>query len=98
MSKVIILYRKPKDPNHFMKHFGEVHAPLIAKLPGLRSHSFGPTKSLDGLESAYFWIFIGTFDSQEAISEAFGSPEGKATVVDVQNYSENAPTMLYLED
>ena len=68
LSKLIVLYKKPADPAHFDKHFREVHAPLAQKMPGLRGYSFGPTSTLDGGEGAFYWMFIGTFDSLEGRS------------------------------
>ncbi|HEY0147047.1 MAG: EthD family reductase [Methylovirgula sp.] len=97
MSKLIVLYKKPADPAHFDKHFREVHVPLVKKMPGLRATSFGPASTLDGGEGAFFWIFIGTFDSLKAIHEALASPEGQKVVADIPNYSADAPTILYLE-
>ncbi|MEJ0051998.1 MAG: EthD family reductase [Methylovirgula sp.] len=97
MSKLIVLYKKPADPAHFDKHFREVHVPLVKKMPGLRATSFGPASTLDGGEGAFFWIFIGTFDSLKAIHEALASPEGQKVVADIPNYSPDAPTILHLE-
>jgi uncharacterized protein (TIGR02118 family) len=97
VAKIIVLYKKPADPAHFDKHFREVHMPLVQKMPGLKSASFGPTHALDGSEGAYFWMFIGTFGSLKAIHDALGSPEGQKVVADIPNYSPDAPTILHLE-
>jgi uncharacterized protein (TIGR02118 family) len=96
VAKLIVLYKKPADPAHFDKHFRDVHAPLAAKMPGLRNYSFGPTSTLDGGEGAFFWMFIGSFDSLKAINEALASPEGQKVVADIPNYSPDAPTILHL--
>jgi uncharacterized protein (TIGR02118 family) len=97
VAKLIVLYKKPADPAHFNKHFREVHAPLAQKMPGLKSCSFGPTGSLDGGEGAFFWMFIGNFDSLKAINDALASPEGQKVVADIPNYSPDAPTILHLD-
>ncbi|MGP8233345.1 MAG: EthD family reductase [Methylovirgula sp.] len=97
MSKLIVLYKKPADPAHFDKHFREVHVPLVRKMPGLRGYSFGPASTLDGGEGAFFWSFIGTFDSLKAINEALASPAGQDVVADIPNYYADAPTILYLD-
>ena len=98
MAKLIVLYTEPADPVHFDTHFRTVHIPLVRKLPGLRHFSFGPTSALDGDRGAFFWSFVGTFDSREAIVEAFGTPEGQDVVGDIPNYSQAAPVILYLDE
>lgn len=97
MSKLIVLYKKPKDPAHFSKHFREVHAPLAQKMPGLRGFSYGPTRMLDGGEGAFFWMFVGTFDGLKAINDALASPEGQKVVADIPNYYHETPTILHLD-
>lgn len=97
MSKLVVMYPKPKDPAHFDKHFREIHVPLVKKMPGLKSHSFGPALGPDGKDGAFFWVFIGTFDSTDAIKAALASPEGHAAVADIPNYSPDGPTILFLE-
>lgn len=97
MSKLVVMYPKPADPAHFDKHFRDVHMPLVQKMPGLKSFSFGPAKGLDGADGAFFWMFIGTFDSHDAIMAALGSPEGAEAVADIPNYSSAAPTILALD-
>jgi uncharacterized protein (TIGR02118 family) len=97
VSKLVVLYKKPADPEHFDKHFREVHVPLVQKMPGLRGFSFGPASTLDGGEGAFFWMFIGTFDSFAAINEALASPEGQDVVADIPNYYSDVPTILHLD-
>ena len=98
MSKLVVLYPKPADPAHFDKHFREVHMPLVKKMPGLGSFSFGPATGPDGKDGAFFWMFAGTFDSAEAIGAALSSPAGQAAVADIPNYSpDHAPTILFVD-
>jgi uncharacterized protein (TIGR02118 family) len=98
MAKLVVLYTKPADPTHFDKHFRSVHMPLVQKMPGLRSFNFGPASQLDGQPGAFFWSFIGTFDSREAILEALGSPAGQDVVADIPNYFQGDPVILFLDD
>ena len=96
-SKLVVMYPKPADPAQFDRHFREVHMPLVMKMPGLHGASYGPASNLDGSEGAFFWIFVGTFDSLGAITAALGSPEGRGVVADIPNYSQAAPTILHLD-
>ena len=98
MNKLIVMYKKPADPVHFAKHFREIHMPLVVKMPGLMSHSFGPATAPGGADGDYFWVFVGTFDSAAAISAGLGSPEGQAALADIPNYSpDSPPTVLFLD-
>ena len=35
MIKLMALYKKPDDEATFLKHYNEVHIPLVNKVPGL---------------------------------------------------------------
>jgi uncharacterized protein (TIGR02118 family) len=98
MSKLIVLYPAPENPDQFARYFRETHMPLVRKMPGLKDAAYGPSTSLDGTPGSFFWTFVGTFDSLQAIHDALGSPAGKATVADIPNYSPKAPTILHLDD
>ena len=98
LTKLIVMYPKPANPAQFDQHFRSVHMPLVQKMPGLRRFSYGPAKGVDGADGAFFWVFVGTFDSVDAIQAALGSPEGQAAVADIPNYSPAAPTILTLEE
>lgn len=96
-SKLVVLYQKPRDPVHFDRHFREVHMPLVVKMPGLRSFAYGPASDLQGKDGAFFWSFVGTFDSRTAITDALGTPEGQKVVADIPNYSPEAPGILHVD-
>ncbi|MET0312851.1 MAG: EthD family reductase [Hansschlegelia sp.] len=98
MTKLVVMYPKPADPAQFDSYFRSKHMPLVQKMPGLKAFSYGPTKTLDGSDAAFFWVFNGTFDSAEAISAALSSPEGQAAVADIPNYSKATPTILLIEE
>ena len=42
MTQLIVLYRMPKDPEHFEKYYREVHGPMTGKLPELKGYKYGP--------------------------------------------------------
>ena len=98
MANLIVMYPKPKDPAHFEKHFREIHLPLVKKMPGLKSHSLGTATGPDGKDGAFFWVFIGEFDSIQAIKDALGSQAGQDAVADIPNYSpDHPPTILFVD-
>jgi uncharacterized protein (TIGR02118 family) len=98
MTKLVVMYPKPKDPAHFASYFRDKHMPLVKKMPGLRRSSFGPATGPDGQDGAFFWLFAGDFDSAQALNDALSSSEGQAAVADIPNYAPDyPPTILVVE-
>lgn len=83
MAQMLVIYRTPKDPAAFDKHYFDVHVPLAKQLPGLRKYetSCGPIVSLAGASDTYFVATLH-FDSLAAIKEAFASECGRACAAD----------------
>ncbi|ENN88066.1 hypothetical protein RHSP_38502 [Rhizobium freirei PRF 81] len=100
MAQMVVIYRTPKDPEAFDRHYFETHIPLAKKLPGLRSYdvSHGPITAPVGSPDVYR---IGTlhFDDLAAIKTAFASPEGQAAAADRRIYAPDASgVQMYLFD
>lgn len=83
MARMVVVYKKPKDPEAFDKHYFEVHVPLARQLPGLRNYevSKGPVIAIAGAQAPHL-IGILYFDSMAALKEAFASECGKACAAD----------------
>lgn len=83
MARMVVIYRTPKDPDVFRKHYFEVHIPLAKQLPGLRKYevSDGSIVKIAGSFDPYL---IGTlhFDSLELIKSAFATEVGRACAAD----------------
>ena len=88
MHRLIALYNHPTDAVHFRRHLSEVHLPIVARFPGLRSLrvgfelSAGPDSS-----SPYFAVVECDFDDETALQVALESPAGVEAVADVPNYA-----------
>ena len=81
--KLVVLYTQPNDHAAFDEHYLGVHAPLVAKLPGLQRFETGTiAMALDGGEHTYHRIAELYFADDAAMQAAFGSPEGSATAAD----------------
>lgn len=83
MARMVVIYKNPKDPAAFDKHYFEVHVPLAKQLPGLRKYevSKGSVVALAGAREPYL-VGILYFESLAAIKEAFASECGKACAAD----------------
>ena len=87
MARMLVIYKTPKDPAAFDKHYFDVHVPLAKKLPGLRSYevSRGPVMALHGADA--YLVGILTFDSLAAIKAAFATEIGAACAADRQHFA-----------
>jgi uncharacterized protein (TIGR02118 family) len=98
MYRILALYPRPTDPEHFQTYYERTHIPLAKTLPGLRDirYSFD-VKPLMSDASPYFCICELEFDSEAAAMAALQSPEGQAVAGDVQNYASGGITLLHYD-
>jgi uncharacterized protein (TIGR02118 family) len=98
VTQLIVLYRMPKDPEHFEKYYREVHGPMTGKLYGIGGYKYGRVHALHGGTGEFFWYWSGTFDSRQAALDAMVSPAGLAGAADVPNYYHEDPLFMFFED
>jgi uncharacterized protein (TIGR02118 family) len=80
---MVVIYKTPRDPKAFDRHYFSVHVPMAKQLPGLRKYdvSRGSIVSPIGGSTPYL-IATLHFDDVPAIRNAFDSPEGQACAAD----------------
>lgn len=89
------LYNPPTDPRAFNTHYDQVHTPLAAKLPGLRSFTVSrPAPASDGTLPAHHLIAVLVWDSEEDMNAALEGADGQAAVADLENFASAGVTML----
>jgi uncharacterized protein (TIGR02118 family) len=83
MARMLVIYRTPKDPAAFDKHYFDVHVPMAKQLPGLRRYEVS-SGSIVALANAADPYLVATlhFDSLAAIKEAFATERGRACAAD----------------
>jgi uncharacterized protein (TIGR02118 family) len=91
MAQMIVIYKTPKDPGAFDRHYFEVHVPLARQLPGLRKleTNRGPIISLYGASDVHLVATLH-FDSLSDINAAFMSECGHACTADRQQLAPHA--------
>lgn len=95
MKKLIALYRQPADVDAFLKHYQEVHLPLVAKTPGLlRTEINRVTAAPMGGEPPYFLIAEMVFADQDSFDAAMKSPENRAAGKDLMGFARDIVTLL----
>jgi len=88
MAQLLVMYKTPKDPAAFNKHYLEKHVALAKKIPGVKKYeiSRGPVATPAG-PSGYHLVAVLQFDDLAAIHKAFASAEGQLAVADVQTFA-----------
>jgi uncharacterized protein (TIGR02118 family) len=96
---VIVHRRADLDWDTFARHWRDVHAPLVLRLPGLRYFAqlptsnafFGGATPCDGLSEIWF-------DNEGALRAAFESPEGLVVLADNERFVDVERTKLVTGD
>jgi uncharacterized protein (TIGR02118 family) len=98
MARVVAMYKPPKDPVAFDKYYFETHVPIAKRIPGLRKYevSRGAVASPAGASGVHL-VAILHFDDMAAIQRALTSPEGQATVADLQNFATGGVDILMFD-
>jgi len=99
MAKLVVLYKRPKDPKAFDAYYFSTHVPIAKKIPGLRRYdvSRGSIATPTGPSDMHLVATLH-FDNMAAIQAAFASPEGKATAADVDKFATGGVDMLFFDD
>ncbi len=100
MARMLVIYKTPKDPVAFERHYFGTHVPLAKKLPGLRKYevSRGPIGMPAGGPDIHFVATLH-FDDVASIRAAFATPEGQACAADRRLFApDDADLMMLLFD
>ena len=99
MVKLTALYKKPDDPDAFMRHYEEVHMPLVKRTPGLKKIVVNRvTANLTGGPSPYFMIAEMHYPNQETFTAAMESVENRAAGEDLMGFAKGLVTLLVLDE
>ena len=79
MHKLLVTYTRPENLDAFEKHFHEVHAPMVRKIPGLKKLVINRItgSALGGAPSVYLLVGL-QFGPKEDFDAAMRSEENAA--------------------
>lgn len=99
MIKLIALYKKPEDEASFLKHYHDVHIPIVKAIPGLEKAVVNRVvASPMGGEPDYFLIAEMHFPDQETFDTAMASPENRAAGKDLMSFVKGLATLLVAQE
>jgi uncharacterized protein (TIGR02118 family) len=98
VAHLVVVYKTPKDPSAFDRHYFSTHVPLAKKIPGLRKYevSTGPVVSPAGPSGVHLMAIL-QFDDAAAIQRAFASPEGQTAAADVQTFATGGADLFFFD-
>jgi uncharacterized protein (TIGR02118 family) len=104
MVKLIYcIARKPElSVEEFQRYWREVHAPIAAKIPGVRRyvqcHALPQLYDAGPMAPAYDGAAEVWFDSHEAFMAAVGSPEVKAARDDETHFIDHSRSAMFFTE
>jgi uncharacterized protein (TIGR02118 family) len=98
MTRLLVLYGHPEDPEAFDKYYREIHVPLAKRMKGLKKWTIGKVQGTpDGSPSEYYLVADLYADSREDLDAILESPEGQAARDDVPKFASGGVTFIYTE-
>ena len=95
MHKLVVLYSKPADPDHFRDYYVTNHLPLVMRLPGLLAWRYSFDVAATQGQTPYFAVFEAEFADAGAMTAARASPEGQQAAADVANYATGGAVVIH---
>jgi uncharacterized protein (TIGR02118 family) len=95
MHKLVVLYAKPADPDHFREYYVTNHLPLVKQMPGLLAWRYSFDVAATQGQTPYFAIFEAEFADAAAMTASRESPQGKQVTADVANYATGGATVIH---
>ena len=95
MHKLVVLYGKPTDPDHFRDYYLTTHLPLVREMPGLLACRYSFDVAATNGEAPYFAIFEADFADAAAMAASRESPQGRRVGADVANYATGGAVVIH---
>ncbi len=99
MTKMTVVYQRPKDIESFERHYFEVHIPLAKQLPGLIKYEINDGGILSTTGHSSYRIANLHFESMDVMKNAFASEVGQKCAIDRKVLApDNEDVQIYLYD
>ncbi|MFE2955840.1 EthD family reductase [Nocardia tengchongensis] len=87
MHRLLVLYPKPADRDHFREYYVTKHLPLVMEMPGLLAYRYSFDVAAAKGEAPYFAVFEADFADAAALAASRASDQGQRAAADVVNYA-----------
>ena len=89
MVKIVFIAHKRSDMDQeeFRRYWRETHAPIAAKIPGVRKYIQNYANiGFDGTPPPFDGFVEFWFDDEASLERSIESPEGEAALADLRNF------------
>ena len=97
MVRLIALYSQPEDPAAFDAHYRDVHAPIVARYPGLAGVRLTKADGVGGRPAAYYLMAEMSFATRHDLDTALASDAARESGRDLRNFA-GAGVALFIAD
>lgn len=100
MSKLVILYGHPADPDAFEDYYLNTHLPYAGEhMPNVRgAENRKIVCAVDGTQSPYYRLSQLSYDNPAELRAGISSEEGRSVLADLANFATGGATVLVAED
>jgi len=98
MVRLIALYATPDDPAAFDEHYRSMHAPIVARYPGIREVRVTRLAGLGGRAPSHYLMAEMAFDSLAELDAALASDPGRESGRDLRNFAQAGVTLFVADD
>ena len=94
MIKALILFGKPRDPEHFDQHFADSHRRLLRRIPEVEQLVLNRIAGTLKGDSLFHLIVELQFASEEAMQQGLNSDAGQDVARDFSNFASGGVSIL----
>ncbi|WPO75430.1 EthD family reductase [Streptomyces sp. KN37] len=95
MHRLLVLYLKPADPDHFRDYYVTNHLALVKNWPGPLAWRYSFDVAATEGEAPYFAVFEADFADAATMAAAQASPYGRRVAADVANYATGGLVVMH---
>lgn len=95
--RLIALYTRPQDEERFLRHYHEVHLPLVRRTPHLVEVEVSQVTGSPFGDPAYFLVAQMHFPDRQRFDKAMSSEENRAAGKDLMGFAKGLVTLLIAE-
>lgn len=95
--KLIALYDEPNDVDEFMRHYEDVHEPLVRQIPKLQEMTVGRVVGSPMGATPYFMMVEMRFADRTSFDEAMASAENRAAGKDLMSFARDRVKLMIVE-